>query len=423
MKQRAMIRTLIASASVGSSLVAAPVASAPTVAVYYAATGKADAARALPGRRLTHVIYAFLTVCGDHPSFDTPERERRAKLCAGRTADQLAVMTDSGHRAELEALASQRRADPRLKLIGSVGGWGMPLFPALVKSARSRTIFVQSAIAFLRRYPQFDGIDIDWEYPGGGDNNRKLLDGSDRAAEAEAFREFARELRAALDREGRRAGRTYLLTAAVAGYPRSVAGVNWPATQRYFDRLFVMTYDFTPEKSFAERGDYSGGGGLPGHHANLHASRETGGYGADWMIANLAKAGVPRSKMAIGVGFYGREWKDVDWSGGKYPASARSGTFVGTPTYRQMKARNLEGEGFRRGYDAAADAAYYSGDRKFISFDDQRSICAKGEWAMQQGLAGIFAWEATQDDNRLTAAIADSVHRRCPRKAARKTGQ
>ena len=248
---------------------------------------------------------------------------------------------------------------------------------------------------------------------GGGDNVRKLLGPAEREAEADALRLTVKGLREALDRLGRRTGRRYQLTAAVAGYPRSVAGIDWPGTQAYLNYVFVMTYDFTPEKSFARRGDFSGGGGLPGHHTNLHATPATEGYGADAMIRNLRAAGVPPAKMVIGAAFYGREWKEVDWTGGTFPASAPRGSFAGTIAFKDLKRRDLAAEKLTPGYDETAQAAYRSGPGSFISLDDPRSICAKGSWAIRHGLAGIFTWELNQDDGTLAEAMHRSVHGGC----------
>jgi chitinase len=121
--------------------------------------------------------------------------------------------------------------------------------------------------------------------------------------------------------------------------------------------------------------------------------------------------------MVIGAAFYGREWKDIDWSRGNFPAHSPVGTFVGTTGYRDLKGRDLAAEGFRAGYDSSAGASYYASKTGFISLDDPRSICAKARWAMAHHLAGIFAWQESQDDGSLTDAMRDGVDGRCKERA------
>ena len=57
--------------------------------------------------------------------------------------------------------------NPNLKVILSVGGWthGTGGFALAAASESSRTTFAYNALTFIKTH-QFDGIDIDWEYPG-----------------------------------------------------------------------------------------------------------------------------------------------------------------------------------------------------------------------------------------------------------------
>ena len=60
-----------------------------------------------------------------------------------------------------------RAINPNLKILLAVGGWnqrGEP-FTAVVKNPASRAQFVQQAYDFIKKY-NFDGFDLDWEYPG-----------------------------------------------------------------------------------------------------------------------------------------------------------------------------------------------------------------------------------------------------------------
>jgi chitinase len=372
-------------------------ASTPVVAAYYAG-GAPQVLTPAATARLTHIIYAFVPVCAE-----VLKDEALKTACAGRAPYSLALPDTPGVRADLAALARLKAARPDLKIIASVGGWTMGDYPAIVRDPRRRHAFATSAAALTATHRQFDGVDIDWEYPGGGDAVRPLLTGDERELEKRAHAALVHETRVALDVAGAAQSRKLLLTTAVAGHPRAVDAIDWSGVQAAFDLVFVMTYDFTPERAFQQLGDYSGGGGPPGHHTNLFATKASGGQGADAMIMSLAEAGVPLSKMAIGVGFYGREWSSVKWMG---PVGGVGGIarFVGTPSWRDLKARSLKSH-----WDAAAGASYRTQGDTFVSLDDPRSIAAKGEWARRHGLAGIFAWQLAQDDGSLVEAMANSV--------------
>lgn len=60
-----------------------------------------------------------------------------------------------------------KRLNPDLKVLISVAGWstGESKFSRMVSSATRRQKFVKSIAKFLDTY-NFDGVDLDWEFPG-----------------------------------------------------------------------------------------------------------------------------------------------------------------------------------------------------------------------------------------------------------------
>lgn len=56
--------------------------------------------------------------------------------------------------------------NPTVKTLLAVGGWNMGSkpFTQMVKTPESRAEFTKSTIKFLRER-NFDGLDLDWEYP------------------------------------------------------------------------------------------------------------------------------------------------------------------------------------------------------------------------------------------------------------------
>src|SRR5262245_37591950 len=75
--------------------------------------------------------------------------------------------------------------------------------------------------------------------------------------------------------------------------------------------------------------------------------------------------------------------------------------------YRDLVARRLEEQGFRRYWSDEAQVPwlYDSARRIWISYDDPLSITRKAMYARAHGLAGVMFWDLLADDGSLLAAL------------------
>ena len=102
-----------------------------------------------------------------------------------------------------------RLINPDLKVLLSVGGWNQrgEAFTEVVKDPVKRSAFVQQAYQFVKSH-DFDGFDLDWEYPGLTERGSELED-------KQRFSLLVAELRAKF-------GSELLLTAAVAAGKKAI---------------------------------------------------------------------------------------------------------------------------------------------------------------------------------------------------------
>ncbi len=319
--------------------------------------------------KLTHINYAFADV-------------KDGRMVEGSARDA----------ENLKLLANLRRQHPHLQILISVGGWTWSNnFSDAALTAETRRRFTESAIAFVRRH-DIDGVDIDWEYPGlRGNNNVHRLE------DKENFTALMKDLRDALDAEGRLRNRRYLLTFAAGAFPDFIATTEMDKVQAVVDFVNLMTYDFRTSDPIA------------GHHANLYLHpADTKKRSVDSAVRAFIAAGVPPAKIVMGVPFYGRAWAGIQGEGtGLYQPGSRPAERIDT-TYGAMSTTLIDRGGFARIWDSQAQAPYLWNEdtRTFISYDDPESLGLKSAYIREHGLGGVMFWEYYGDK---TGALLDTL--------------
>jgi chitinase len=353
--------------------------SGPVVGTYILAERGVQVVEQLKPGRVSHILYAFLLICGEG------QRPQEAKACEGRPAFSIAPHPDQ----EVFSAAFQRlkQRDPQVQVLASVGGWGGsdPFFH-LAATPQGRAAFIRSSMAWLRAHPGFDGLDIDWEHPGNNGAANGVQLGS--PADGERFVALMRELRSALDALGREQGRHLALTVAINTTREQLARMPMGAAAELLDLVFMMTYDFA--------GPWTK---TVGHHTALRSGRP-GADSLEKSVADLRAAGVPPHKLVAGVAMYGRGFDGVK-ADGRYARPWPNDD--GSIPFKDIAA--LKAQGLKPVFDRASQSWAMVGRGRYVGYDDPRAVRAKVAFAKRAGLAGVFAWELTQDDGQLLDAM------------------
>ena len=139
-----------------------------------------------------------------------------------------------GHRYETGLIYQAHKAG--VEVYPSIGGWTLSNhFPALAKTPSSRSNFAANCVKLIESY-DFDGIDIDWEYPGYADHMGTPED-------KQNYTLLLQEIRNALDALGKKNGRVYGLTAALPCGPNHMDNIEIGVVSKILTELNLMTYD------------------------------------------------------------------------------------------------------------------------------------------------------------------------------------
>lgn len=300
----------------------------------------------------------------------------------------------------IHQLNKLKQANPHLKTIISVGGWTWSnRFSDVAASQVTRETFANSAVDFLRKF-NFDGIDLDWEYPVAGG----LPGNSYRPEDKQNYTKLLQEIRNKLNAAGAVDGKRYLLTIASGASPSFVSNTELGNIASIVDWINIMTYDFN-----------GGWQQITAHNAPLYYDPAAGSAGvpsasafnADAAVQGHLNAGVPANKLVLGIPFYGRGWDGVNNAGNGQYQSASGASSVGTWEagsfdYYDLEANYINKNGYTRYWNDTAKVPYLynPSNRRFITYDDSQSIGFKTDYIKNHGLAGAMFWELSGDRNK-----------------------
>jgi chitinase len=323
----------------------------------------------IPFDKLTIINYAFFYPVADG-TIVGKDSVNDARILGGTPAtdDRPAI-------PGLTALAHRHG----VKVMLSLGGWeNSGGFPGVAAGAATRVQFAHSCAQRIREYG-FDGIDVDWEFPGYAPHNGTTAD-------RENFTLLLRTLRDSLDALGAANGQHFLLTAALPSDSARAAGMDIRSVAALLDFLNIMTYDY--------HGPWDP---VAGHNAPLYA-----GAGATpaWSVHGSfvlyhTSFGIPADRMTLGVPFYGHSYRNCTAlqtpHGGSDTARFPEGAFA-TAILASMKD-------FARSWDDLAKVPFLvdTTSRTLVSYDDEESIRWKVRYARENSVRGFIIWEITAD--------------------------
>jgi len=295
-------------------------------------------------------------------------------------------------------------SNPEFVPMLSIGGWnaGSKKFSQMAADPAKRQIFLDSIIPFVKKYG-FEGIDMDWEYPGSRDT-------IDEDGDKENFSELCKMMAELLHEHD------LLFTAALSPGKNTIENAyDIPEISKHLDYLNVMTYDY---HGWWENNSHP----FTGHNAPLYGREEEemeDSPGYMFSVFDTLKiwldAGAPPEKTLMGFAQYGRGMTlEFPEENGLY-CPAKDGIPAGPYTqqdgiwgyleilqaFNNDTLINLPGatpHGWTSVTDDCYDAPYAYNGPYWISYDDEDSVALKTKYANLLGLAGMFGWSIETDD-------------------------
>ncbi len=287
--------------------------------------------------------------------------------------------------------------DKGVKVMASIGGWSMSKhFHEMAGDPAKRQRFIDDCKKLMKI--GFDGIDLDWEYPGPFEG----MNFTGTQADYDNFLTLVKEIRSAI-------GQDKLITAAFSASPAKLQGFDWQELNYHMDHFNFMTYD------------YNGGwSDITGFNSNIYDYNGSEAPGFNWetLYKFIANQSIPLEKVNFGLPFYGRgmickntaelngqtrKTSNLVQPDGPIITSADytnwpKDVYDGTPNYFFIKQTALGNNSpWNYHWNDEAKVPYLTNENYFLTYDDVDSIGIKSQFIMDHDLGGAIVWTVYGD--------------------------
>ncbi|XP_020785250.2 acidic mammalian chitinase-like [Boleophthalmus pectinirostris] len=275
-------------------------------------------------------------------------------------------------------LNNLKTKNSQLKTMLAVGGpnFDNQKFSTMVAAANTRSSFITSAIALIKDNG-FDGLNLDWQYPGDGQPQDKTR-----------FTSLCQELRTAFQAENP----PLLLSASVSAVKAMIdKSYEVAKIASEVDFLNVLTFGFhdTSETKTA-------------HHSPLGALTAGDILTTEYAMAYWKNLGAPKNKLNMAFAAYGVAFTltDPSNSGVGAPASgpAEPGCYGGTAGIWSYYEICLYIKGGDLRWIPEQSVPYTVTEGQWVGYDNTTSIDAKVKHIVDNGYGGACVWALDLDD-------------------------